>query len=215
MAKQKRGRAGANTAAQIETRRYRSPLREDQARLTQRRILMATAEMLKEKEAVELTIADVAAAAGVSSRTVYRHYPAVPDLLHGVARMLMEEELASGDPSSLDSVFRHLERQNEKLDQDWRWALVTTKVPGLEVVGGKEIFLRMLESRSGHLDEHGRRLLAALISHICSPNSIVVTSGLWGLKASSAIALLRPVVDKVIELSVERPDLFRAAEPET
>lgn len=198
--------------ARPKPRPYESPLREEQAQQTQQRILMTAAELLKTREPVELTIAGVAEAAGVSSRTVYRHYPNVPELLRGVARLLQQDVAAPAQ--TLDDVMAHIERQGPLLDEDWRWALVETKVPALDVAGGRDMFLEVLASRSAHLDEHGKRMLAGLVSMLCSPHSIVVLSGLWDLRASTAIRALRPVIEKLIELSVERPELFRAPDEE-
>lgn len=55
-------------------RSYRSPLREEQARLTQRRILDAAYGLLLEQGYTVTTMAAVAAAAGVSAQTVYKTF---------------------------------------------------------------------------------------------------------------------------------------------
>ncbi len=58
----------------MTSRSYRSPLREEQARLTQRRILDATYALLLQQGYTAMTMAGVAAAAGVSAQTVYKAF---------------------------------------------------------------------------------------------------------------------------------------------
>src|SRR5919199_1489173 len=56
-------------------------LREQHAEATRERILSAVAELLERGDAEELTVPGVAAASGVSLRTVYRYYPTREELL--------------------------------------------------------------------------------------------------------------------------------------
>ena len=55
-------------------RPYRSPLREKQADATRTQILEALIDMVNEVGASDLNIKDLAKRAGVSERTVYRHF---------------------------------------------------------------------------------------------------------------------------------------------
>ena len=57
------------------TRPYDSPLRSEQMEQTRLRILEATADVLADEEAEEVTVPLVAMRARVSIRTVYRHFP--------------------------------------------------------------------------------------------------------------------------------------------
>jgi AcrR family transcriptional regulator len=56
-------------------------LREQHAELTRELILRALAELLQNERAGEFSMADVARNAGVSLRTVYRHFPTREELL--------------------------------------------------------------------------------------------------------------------------------------
>jgi AcrR family transcriptional regulator len=56
-------------------------LREQHAELTRELILRALAELLQNERAGEFSMADVARKAGVSLRTVYRHFPTREELL--------------------------------------------------------------------------------------------------------------------------------------
>ena len=73
-----------------ETREYNSPLREEQARRTRVQILDALVELVSEEGAAGLSIRDLAARAGVSQRTVYRHFADRQELLDGLADHLGE-----------------------------------------------------------------------------------------------------------------------------
>jgi AcrR family transcriptional regulator len=65
-------------------RSYRSPLRAEQARQTQRRILDAAYALLLEQGYTATTMAGVAAAAGVSAQTVYNAFGTKPALVKRV-----------------------------------------------------------------------------------------------------------------------------------
>ncbi len=58
-----------------EQRTYNSPLREEQARRTREQILDALVDLISDVGSEELNIKDLASRAGVSERTIYRHFP--------------------------------------------------------------------------------------------------------------------------------------------
>jgi AcrR family transcriptional regulator len=68
----------------VKRRPYRSPLREDQARLTRRRVTEAARELFLTLGYARTTIARVAAAAGVAADTVYHLFGSKRDLLKHV-----------------------------------------------------------------------------------------------------------------------------------
>ena len=77
-------------------------LREQHASATRERILSAVADLLEDGRAEDLTMPGVAAASGVSLRTVYRYYPTREALLEAAARWIGEELFRHPYPSSLD-----------------------------------------------------------------------------------------------------------------
>jgi len=77
-------------------------LREQHAELTRERILSAVAELLERDGAGELTVPDVAAASGVSLRTVYRYYPTREKLLEAAGRWIGDELFKHPYPRNLD-----------------------------------------------------------------------------------------------------------------
>jgi len=68
----------------LETRSYTSPLREEQARQTRRRILDAAHRLLLERGYAATTMTAVATAAGVSTQTVYKVFGTKPALVKQV-----------------------------------------------------------------------------------------------------------------------------------
>ena len=67
---------------------YSSPLRDRQVAQTREFILDAVTTLLGDRRADEVTTRDIAATAGVSERTVYRHFPDRDALLEGLSQRL-------------------------------------------------------------------------------------------------------------------------------
>jgi AcrR family transcriptional regulator len=87
-------------------RPYESPLRAEQMEATRRRILQATADVLADEAADEVTVPRVAMRARVSVRTVYRHFPTKEALFDAFGEWA-EEHLRlviHSYPDTLDSV---------------------------------------------------------------------------------------------------------------
>jgi AcrR family transcriptional regulator len=64
-----------------KARTYRSPLREEQAAATREKILAGLAGVLAANGSGEASYREIAAAAGVTEITVYRHFPSKDELL--------------------------------------------------------------------------------------------------------------------------------------
>ena len=79
-------------------------LRDQHAAVTRTRILSAVAELLEQGDAEELTMPGVAAASGVSLRTIYRYYPTREGLLEAAGRWIGDELLRHPYPATLDEV---------------------------------------------------------------------------------------------------------------
>src|SRR3954447_17576376 len=80
------------------SRPYASPLREEQAAATRRRIVEAMAELLDEHDIDDVSLADVARRAGVAERTLYRHFPTRFELYGALYQWV------TGDPGAPDDV---------------------------------------------------------------------------------------------------------------
>ena len=72
------------------SRQYSSPLRERHAQQTRDLILDAVTDLLESHRIDEVTTREIAHSAGVSERTVYRHFPDRDALLRGLTARLMK-----------------------------------------------------------------------------------------------------------------------------
>lgn len=79
-------------------RRYRSPVRAEQARVTQTRILEAARALFLERGFADTTVSAVAERAGVAPETVYAVYRSKPGVLGGVVRAAVRREDEPEDP---------------------------------------------------------------------------------------------------------------------
>src|SRR5262245_33084783 len=84
---------------------YNSTLRERHTAQTRELILDALTELLRDRRADEVTTRLIAAEAGVSERTVYRHFPDRAALLEGLSqRMNIDGVKPSFGVGSLDDL---------------------------------------------------------------------------------------------------------------
>ncbi len=79
-------------------------LRDEQAAAARGRILSAVAELVERREPEDLTMPDVAAASGISLRTIYRYYPTREALIEAAGRWIGNELLRHPYPQTLDEV---------------------------------------------------------------------------------------------------------------
>jgi AcrR family transcriptional regulator len=73
-----------------ERKPYTSTLRDRQVAQTRELILDAVTTLLGDRRADEVTTREIAAEAGVSERTVYRHFPDRDALLQGLSQRLLQ-----------------------------------------------------------------------------------------------------------------------------
>lgn len=86
------------------TRKYRSPLREAQAHETRERILSAATELLGRNPFGDFSMDEIATAAGVERRTVFRHFSNKEALLDALWGFVNEQLEAQPRPSSFDEL---------------------------------------------------------------------------------------------------------------
>src|SRR3954464_14907323 len=79
-------------------------LRDEHAAAARERILSAVAELVERGEPEELTMPDVAAASGISLRTIYRYYPTREELIEAAGRWIGKELMRHPYPRTLDEV---------------------------------------------------------------------------------------------------------------
>jgi AcrR family transcriptional regulator len=79
-------------------------LRDAHATAARERILSTVAELIERGEPDELTMPDVAAASGISLRTIYRYYPTREGLIEAAGRWIGKELMRHPYPRTLDEV---------------------------------------------------------------------------------------------------------------
>lgn len=184
-------------------RAYSSPLRSEQAAATRDRIVDAAVGLLQDGDAAAIAMQDVAEAAGVSVRTVYRAFPTKDDLLVGVMETIKErfertagtppttrEELASSVPGAVRAVF--------EVEPMYR-ALFST-------AAGREMHRATAAARSASVDraftdgldglgERERRLRVALLYLVTSSRSVLWLKDYMGLDVDEVIDAVSMAVD--------------------
>jgi AcrR family transcriptional regulator len=100
---------------------YTSTLRDRQVAQTREFILDAVTALLGDRRADEVTTREIAAAAGVSERTVYRHFPDRAALLEGLTRRLpqLDGVTPSFEAGGLDALAPTSRRLMELLDEHY------------------------------------------------------------------------------------------------
>ncbi len=110
----------SETPTQSNSKPYTSTLRDRQVAQTREFILDALTTLLADRRADEVTTRDIAAVAGVSERTVYRHFPDRNALLDGLSRRLPPlADTPSFDAGGLDGLAPTCRRLMELLDEHY------------------------------------------------------------------------------------------------
>src|SRR5438093_658010 len=109
------------------SRSYESPLREEQAEVTRRRILDALVRTMA-KGVAGLSVPAVAREADVSVPTVYRYFKTKADLVAALAPYLLGKtrlmEIPEG-AEDLGAIVREMYRRSEEMDAETRAALAS------------------------------------------------------------------------------------------
>lgn len=146
-----------------------SSLREQQSELTRELILEALSRLVSEEGMDDFSVQRVADLAGVSHRTVYRHFPSREALLEGLVAWLDERTAMSLEdylPDRLEEAFRRayaaFENDAEKVTA---FVVLATgarvKVPRRSWRTGE--FARLLAPLSRHLAPEDARAVAVLL----------------------------------------------------
>jgi AcrR family transcriptional regulator len=171
-------------------------LREQHAEATRFRILSAVAELLESGQPEELTVPSVAAASGISLRTIYRYYPTRDELLEAAGRWIGDELFGHPYPAGLDAVADDFERQCADFDErpGLVRALALSQL-GREVRGyrrreRREAIRQGLRDELGALPEeelHRAEAVLAYLHNMLAYTAIREESGLRGDEIGQAL----------------------------
>lgn len=113
-------------------RRYRSPLRAEQTRVTRKAILDAAHELFLTNGYANTSVKRVATLAGVSEQTVYNTFGDKPGLLYAVGQRVVSGQLAPEGNRSLASELRDEPNPERRIEIIAEWSRMTSEQGMLE-----------------------------------------------------------------------------------
>lgn len=170
-------------------RSYNSPLRSHQKENTKERILEAVAEIINEGRILDFSVKDVAARAGISYGTVYRHFPTRESFLEALYEVAAEIMARSSPfpPQSLNEIPAMVRKtveifeESDTLVQAFTVALLTNNVqPGIRHERDHKMMEMVMES-TPHLSNRKAKQVAAIVSHLFSSLTWVTFRQRFGL----------------------------------
>ncbi len=157
----------------------RSTLRERQAEQVRAAVLEATVAQLEETAVDDVSMADVATAAGISLRTLYRYFPDRPSLLHAAGEHLYGSLGVPYDiagPEDISASFLDAARRLSARPALTRALVQTTAGRAARSATREqraEAIRTALKPLTDGLDPDTARSATAVIAHLCSAVSWV------------------------------------------
>lgn len=179
-------------------------LRERQAQHVRATVLEAVISELESKVVDDVSMADVAKAAGISLRTLYRYFPDRSSLLHAAGEHLYGSLGVPFDIAGPEDISASLLAAGRRLSTrpELTRALVRTtagQVTRSAVRGQRVEAIRVaLKPVTDGLDADTARWATAVITHLCSAASWVIISDESGLKEADAQRAVAWAIDAII-----------------
>jgi len=176
------------------------PLRDRQKQLTRDLIMRAVADIVTERGVHSFTVQEVADRAGVSHRSVYRHFPtreALLEELYEWGDQLMDVPGALGVPSSLDDLPGMAERLFALFDSSphpvkaMAVAMLTMDMSPRTRVERDAVYTELLSQAASNLGFEARQRAFAVLKYLFSPQAWLFLRerhSLTGEEAGRAIA---------------------------
>ena len=192
-------------------RRYESRLRQEQQLATRERILDALADVLTEHGGA--TVPAVAERAGVSERTVYRHFPTRDDLFSGLFAWVMQ--LSPGErptAPSLDGLVEVVREMFPRFDR---------RPEVIRALNSNDVGREMRKNRAGYrrknvrdalapsldgVDAETRRRVEAVVHLVSSSTGYLHLHDFWDMSADDAADTVEWAVRALVSAAVERGD---------
>jgi AcrR family transcriptional regulator len=190
-------------------------LREKKAQLVRMTVLETAIAQLESMGADEVSMAQIAEAAGVSLRTLYRYFPDRAALLHAAGEHLYASLGVPFDVSGPDKISASLLEAGRRLSArpELTRALVRTtagRTARSAVRGQRVAAIRTaLGPLIDGLDEDTARWAAAVIAHLCSASSWVLIAEDSSLEDSDAQHAVAWAIDRLVsclQASAQTPD---------
>jgi AcrR family transcriptional regulator len=178
-------------------------IRDEYKEQTRTRILDAAIELVREQGEQPLTIASVAARAGVTDRTVYRHFDTRDALIRSVWRRMQGRVASEGFPRTAEALVsspKHLFPRFDELGELVRASIHSPAGIDIRMHSNAErtgAILASVRDALPNLDEKALRRRAAIAQLINSAQGWDVLTRFWGMSgqeageaASEALAVL-------------------------
>lgn len=187
-----------------EKRPYNSPARRQRVVETRDRIVTAGAGLVREFTSWDwegLTFRAVAERAGVSERTVYRHFPTERHLHDAVMARLEDEAGITYDDVELANVAEVTSRLIASLD---RFAVQqTVRTPASPAFLGaderrRDALLRAVRAEAPDLTEVQQRIAAGLLDAVWSPATYERLASAWRLDDDAAFGAVEWMIGAVV-----------------
>jgi AcrR family transcriptional regulator len=171
---------------------YESPLREEQREATRKRILDAAGALMEDRGLQQFSYAALAEQAGVTERTVYRHFPSKDTLFQGLWEWYAERTrfgaIAQSEKDLLAQPLRTFPafEENEQLcralwlspqGRDFRLGNVEDRKAGIKAA--------IAEATRG-LPPREAKWIAAIAHLLVSGNALWTMKDYWGLSGEEA-----------------------------
>ena len=168
---------------------YRSPLRQQQVAATRERILRACAELVARRTSLDVSIPQLARAAGVSQPTIYRYFPTKRDLFGALATLQFERVTAGLDPRTPDELAAALPtifRRALELESLVRWTLATPLGSSGRPTRGRRLDMLHRASSAEAADLETAKHLPRLLLLLSSPMAALYWKDYLGLSTDVA-----------------------------
>ncbi|HEX5267476.1 MAG TPA: TetR/AcrR family transcriptional regulator [Acidimicrobiales bacterium] len=179
-------------------------LRERQAEQVRASVLEAVTAQLESRAVDDISMADVAAASGVSLRTLYRYFPDRSSLLDAAARHVVDSlglPVAIDGPGAVSASFQDAARRFSTRPELARALVKTTagRTARSSVRPERsEAVAAALAPLTDGADPGAARRAAAVITHLCSLSSWVTIADESGLSDREAQAAVAWAIDVLI-----------------
>jgi AcrR family transcriptional regulator len=197
---------------------YVSPLRQQYAAQTRTRILDAAIDGLKEGDLEGLTIAKVAADAGVTERTVYRHFKTREDLIKAVWPRMGARLGIPGLPQTVEALLAAPGRIYPRFDAEAgavrasMYSQAGREIRATANPARHQAMTSLVAQARPELNETARRRRAAVIQMIGSSHGWACFKDYWGMDTQEAARAAQEAIAILLGVMPATADEFKAKE---
>jgi AcrR family transcriptional regulator len=187
-----------------QRRRYDSTLRREQMAQTRERILTAGSELAhraKKWDWRDLTIEAIARQAGVSERTIYRHFPTERQLHESLMRRLEHEAGVSYETLAADDLAEATARLFASLPSFAAPLAPISRDPTFAASNERrrEALTRAVAELAQSWPATDRRVVAGLLDVLWSPLSYERLTNNWGLDTRDATRAVTWIIELLVQ----------------